>query len=297
MPKIAFAVLAASLLVAIGAASVSKAPMPLSDLLSRPMPKADRTITYGADPLNIVDLWKPAGKAPFPVVLMIHGGCWQTKVADRSIMNWIADDLRKRGIAVWNIEYRGVDRGGGYPATYDDVAAAGDRLIKDGKALDLDTGKVVVIGHSAGGHLGLWLAARTALPRNASSPVSTMLHPATVISQGGIPDLRAVSALPDHPCGNEGAIAMAGGKQPSYADTSPPEMAQAKTPQILVNGDRDRVAPPEYARDYVAKVTAKGGDAKSIVVPETGHFELIAPESVAWAKQVALIEEALGRKR
>ena len=59
---------------------------------------------------------------------MVHGGCWQTEIADRTIMNWVADDLRRRGIAVWNIDYRGVDRGGGYPGTFQDVAAAADAL-------------------------------------------------------------------------------------------------------------------------------------------------------------------------
>src|SRR3546814_2997527 len=95
------------------------------NLLERPQPKEDATIHYGDDPYQVVDLWLPEGKGPHPTVLMVHGGCWTTEVADRTIMNWIADDLRKRGIAVWNIDYRGVDRpGGGYPGTFLDAAAA-----------------------------------------------------------------------------------------------------------------------------------------------------------------------------
>ncbi|MBP2275573.1 acetyl esterase/lipase [Sphingomonas sp. PL20] len=77
------------------------------DLTGRAQPKPDATIAYGADALQQVDVWLPAGAGRHPVVLMVHGGCWTTSIADRSLMNWIADDLRKSGIAVWNIEYRG----------------------------------------------------------------------------------------------------------------------------------------------------------------------------------------------
>lgn len=83
------------------------------DLLERARPSPSTTIAYGADPLQVVDLWLPQGEGPHPTVLMIHGGCWQTEIADRRIMNWIADDLTRHGIAVWNIDYRGVDRPGG----------------------------------------------------------------------------------------------------------------------------------------------------------------------------------------
>src|SRR3954447_5293530 len=99
------------------------------DLLGRPRPQPTATISYGADPLQVADLWLPAGRGPHPAVLMVHGGCWQTGIADRNIMNWIAEDLRRRGIAVWNIDYRGVDRpGGGYPGTFQDAAAAAGAL-------------------------------------------------------------------------------------------------------------------------------------------------------------------------
>jgi hypothetical protein len=97
-------------------ASEPAALMKWPDLLERPRPEPSETISYGDKGMQRVDLWLPSGKGPHPTVLMVHGGCWQTEIADRRIMNWIADDLRTRGIAVWNIDYRGVDReGGGYP--------------------------------------------------------------------------------------------------------------------------------------------------------------------------------------
>src|SRR3712207_1248876 len=131
------------------------------DLLERPRPEPSATIEYGDQGMQRVDLWLPTGKGPHPTVLMVHGGCWTTNIADRRIMNWIADDLRKRGIAVWNIDYRGVDRtGGGYPGTFADAAAAADSLRRHASEHRLDISPLVAVGHSAGGHLALWLAAR-----------------------------------------------------------------------------------------------------------------------------------------
>ncbi|MBA3834486.1 MAG: alpha/beta hydrolase, partial [Sphingomonas sp.] len=137
------------------------------DLLTRPKPAPTATVAYGADPLQVADLWLPRGRGPHPTVLMVHGGCWQTKIADRTIMNWIADDLRARGIAVWNVDYRGVDLpGGGYPGTYLDSAAATDALRTHAARYNLDLSRLAAVGHSAGGHLALWLAGRGRLPRS-----------------------------------------------------------------------------------------------------------------------------------
>ena len=131
----------------IAANGAPAATMNWPDLLDRPRPAADRRIAYGADPLQHVDLWLPQGQGPHPVVLMVHGGCWQTEVAQADIMNYIAADLRGHGIAVWNIEYRGVDRpGGGYPGTFLDVAAAADALRARGPRLGLKVERVVAFG-------------------------------------------------------------------------------------------------------------------------------------------------------
>src|SRR5687768_7042677 len=116
------------------------------DLLTRERPQESVSIDYGQDALQKVDLWLPEGKGPHPVVLMVHGGCWQTEIADRRIMNWIADDLRARGIAVWNIDYRGVDRtGGGYPGTFADTAAAADSLREHAARQRLDISPLVAV--------------------------------------------------------------------------------------------------------------------------------------------------------
>jgi len=268
------------------------------DLLGRPRPVPDATIAYGEDMFQRVDVWLPAGKGPFPTVLMIHGGCWTTSIADRRLMNWIADDLRKEGVAVWSIDYRGVDRpGGGYPGTFLDAAMASDALMANAERFHLDTSHIVAVGHSAGGHLALWLAARPKLP--ASSPLHSIdpLPIAHVISLGGLPDLEATAASPDNGCGTDVVAQLVG--VPSairpdvYADTSVPRLLPIGVLQDLVNGYEDKIVPMRFATGYVAQAEKAGDRAILHIVPATGHVELVAPESAAWAETKRLIHRAL----
>ncbi|WP_246610978.1 alpha/beta hydrolase family protein [Aquisediminimonas profunda] len=283
-----------------GIGAASGGTMQWSDLLDRPRPKADVRIIYGPDPLQFADLWLPRGKAPHPVVLMVHGGCWQTDIADASIMNYIADDLRTRGIAVWNIEYRGVDRnGGGFPGTFLDVAAAADALGKHGPHYHLETGRVVAFGHSAGGHLALWLAARSRIPKMSPLFHERPLPIAAAISIGGLPDLEAAQSPPGDTCDAEPVrklVGMASNERPNvYVDTSPVAMFPFGTPQILVNATRDRIAPPIFAENYAAKAKLHGTDVRRVTVPDEGHVELIAPGTASWAAELAEIRRALGQ--
>jgi len=267
------------------------------DLTRRPHPHATATISYGTDSLQKADLWLPRGEGKFPVVVMIHGGCWQTSIADRTLMDWIADDLRTNGIAVWNIEYRGVDRaGGGYPGTFSDVANAADQLATVARKYNLDTRRVIAVGHSAGGHLALWLAGRSRLPKNSPLYTAHPLPIAHVISLGGLPDLEATSESPDNGCGTEIVAQLVGsGRADPYVDTSIPRLLPLGVEQDLVNGREDKIIPERLAADYVAKATAAGDKIKLHIIPNTGHVELITPETPAWAEAKRLINKALGR--
>ncbi len=265
------------------------------DLTDRARPVPDETIAYGSDPLQVADLWRPAGDGPFPAVLMIHGGCWQTDIADRTLMAWIANDLRARGIAVWNVEYRGVDRdGGGYPGTYLDIANGAKSLRDNAARLKLTIDPLIAIGHSAGGHLGLWLAGQKKLPKDSVLRVADPVIPTVVISQGGLPDLEQAATPPGSGCGTEVIDAISGGG--NYAETSVPRLAPLGVRQVLVNGASDRIIPADYARRYEADMRAKGDDVRVRFMPDSGHVELIAPETAAWAAAVDEIEKALGRK-
>lgn len=260
-----------------------------ADLTSRARPIANATVRYGQDPLQVVDLWLPRGRGPFPTVVMIHGGCWQTRIADRHLMDWAADDLRRRGYAVWNIDYRGVDRpGGGYPGTFADVAAAADAINTHAAQFHLDARRIVAVGHSAGGHLALWLAARPRLP--ASSPLHSdrPLPIAAVVSLGGLPDLERNMRV-DNGCGKAISGKLAGGH---FDDTSVPRLAPLHVPQYLINGAVDPIVPAELASDYRRRMTAAGDRVQVYLVPNSGHFELIAPGSRAWATAVRRIASA-----
>lgn len=275
-----------------GKAPAAHRLMTWPDLLERPRPHPSATIHYGADPLQVADVWIPAGAGPHPVVLMVHGGCWQTDVADRTIMNWIAEDLRGRGIAVWNIDYRGVDRpGGGYPGTFQDAAAAADALRANARIYRLDLHRIVAVGHSAGGHLALWLAGRPKLPAGSPLRSADPLPIAEVVSLGGLPDLEE-AARSENGCGNAVVGQLTSGH---FADTSVPRLAPLGIPQVLVNGLQDRIIPVAYAEGYARPMRAAGDDVRVRMIDRTGHVELIAPGTQAWAAAVAEIERALRR--
>ena len=271
-------------------------PLGWDDLTRRPRPSADATVSYGDDNMQKVDVWLPAGPGPHPVVVMVHGGCWQTSIADRTLMDWAAGDLRDSGIAVWNIDYRGVDRkGGGYPGTFADAAAAADLLLTESTRFKLDMSRIVALGHSAGGHLALWLAGRSRLPRLSALYVRQPLPIRHVISLGGLPDLEATAASPDNGCGTKVIERLVGSDRGDpFADTSVPRLFPLGIAQTLINGREDRIIPYRMATDYVARAQSAGDRADLITIPDTGHVELVTPGTSAWTATRSAIRAALG---
>lgn len=269
------------------------------DLLNRQRPAPDHVIRYGEQAQQVVDLYLPAGNGPHPVVIMIHGGCW-SQPWDRGLMNWISDDLRRRGIAVWNIDYRTLgeaDRSA-YPTLFEDVAAAADALRTHAAQYRLDTARVVSVGHSAGGHLALWLAGRRNLPTGHFANRNPLpIHAA--ISLGGLQDLELAERPPGSGCGTEVVGRLIGrtlpGRSDPFADTSVPRMGALRIPQVLINGNQDRIIPTHFAEDYAGQMRALGDDVRVRMIDATGHVELVAPESAAWAAAVEEIMRALGR--
>ena len=245
-------------------------------------------------------LWVPPGPGPHPVVLMIHGGCWQKEIADRTLMDWAAADLWARGIAVWNIEYRGVDEpGGGYPGTFADVAeAAGFLADRDALAeFALDTDRVVALGHSAGGHLALWFAASGQLPEDHPAKSAASVPLLGVVSTGGLPDLAESEPVTLPSCLADVRAQLTGppsdARPDPYADTSPDRMLPLGVPQVSIAGADDPISPPGLAMAWTAEARAAGDAAKTVIV-SGGHVELIAPGTPAWAETVRQIEALLG---
>ena len=276
-------------------------PMTLEQYMALSGPEPNARIAYGSAPSQYVELFMPPGDGPFPVVVLIHGGCWVKEFQGIVQMRNIAGALIQRGIAVWNIEYRRIDEdGGGYPGTYQDASAALDMLIAEAHARHLDSNRLVVMGHSAGGHLAQWLAARRNLPVTSPLYQPNAFPIREVIGLGSIGDLRHRTETIKNICGVD-VVKLTGhasaARSDVYADTSPAELLPSGNHTVLVNGDLDHVSPPQTAVAY-AKRAHKAGDAlDTIVLPQASHFDEVSAASPAWAVILPLIQSAVGYNR
>lgn len=273
-------------------------PMTYPEFKTLPQPAGGEKIAYGPAPSQYVKLWTPGGPGPHPVAIMLHGGCWQHGVANVDYMNAAALDLQKRGVAVWDIEYRSVDEaGGGYPGTFQDVATAIDLLRAEGPKHNLDLKRVAATGHSAGGHLALWAAGRANLPRSSPLYRTDPLPISSVISIAGLPNLEHAPEAIALVCGENIVGRLTGPATPAhadvFADTSPLRLLPLRTPVVMVHGAFDNIAPPWHGSDYRKAAKAKGEDVAVVVVPEAGHFELVWPGAAAWGEVAGLLEKAL----
>ena len=279
--------------VALAVAGAAWAALTYPELLKRPTAAPTAHIPYGPAPSQFVELWLPDGSGPFPVAIVIHGGCWRADLPGLELMNPAAQDLRRRGIAVWNVEYRRIGQpGGGYPGTYHDIATAVDLLRTEGPRRGLKLDHIVAVGHSAGGHLALWAAARRRI--GASSPLRTSdpLPIEAVISLGGFSDLKRQRAAIASPCGKGMVEAMTGAPSPGrpdvYADTSPAALLPLGVRQVLIHGSNDTISPPTLELSYREAAAAAGDKVDARTVGDAGHFELIAPGERAWSTAAEL---------
>ena len=286
------------------AADVAAAPVKLmtwDDLTGRAPVTASQQIRWGEGPADIVDLWLPEGTGPFPVVVMVHGGCWQKSIADMTLMSWMADGLRNKGWAVWNIEYRGVDEpGGGYPGTYLDVGAAVDALALRAAEFNLDLSRVTGLGHSAGGHLILWAAARDRLPDDSPLRVTDPLEFQGVVVSGGLADLEASRPITQPGCLDAIYDTLTGPatteRPDPLEDTSPARLFPLGFPFVSVNGAEDRIAPPMLGEALTVRAEAQGDETSLIVVPDTGHVELVTPGTKAFEAQAEVLASFVSGK-
>ena len=274
-----------------GVTAATAAPMTWDQLLARPKPQPTRTVAYGADPNQVADLWLPAGAGPFPIVVMIHGGCWQASITNRQYMNYAAEDLRRRGIAVWNIEYRAVDQpGGGYPGTFKDVGAAIDRLAIEAPHANVSMKRVIVLGHSAGGHLALWSAARYKLPDSSVLHWAAPQPVAGVVDIAGIPNLKTDT---DTACGADVLHKLTGPATHAhpdvYADTSPSALLPLGVPQVVIHGAQDVTVPAAVGMAY-AQAARAAGDKVAFHSPRGNHVQEVTPGEPAWEDAVAAVQ-------
>ena len=244
------------------------------------------TLRYGPHRQQVLDLEVPPGAGPFPVALVLHGGFWRGRYR-RELMAGLCADLLARGWATANVEYRRLGlRGGrgGVPRTLADVADALDHLADVNAPLDL--ARVVSIGHSAGGHLALWLAG----PRAGGGPGRVRL--AGAVGQAAVSDLEqgARAAL------GGGVVARFCGGEPdavpaTYALASPAVRLPAGIPLLLVHGEADEAVPASMSREFAERARVAGDDDVTLVVRAgEGHMEHIDPASGAWREVTAWLE-------
>ena len=279
-------------------ASAPNAPAPpatWADVAALPKPPAGLRIADGAGPKQFGDLRLPSGRGPHPVAILLHGGCWQGAY-NLDYLAPLADRLARNGIASWSLEYRGIgDAGGGWPGTFEDVAAGAAQLraLAGQHALDLD--RVALAGHSAGGHLALWLAA----------PPATKGEPAPLASSTprlkvrGVIGLAAIADLHDYGRGtgdcNQAVAALLGGTPAQvpgrYAAASPGDLLPLGVPLRLFNGSLDPIVTAAHAQGFVTKARARGDEVEYVALEGAGHFDLVMPDAPASRR----VQEALRR--
>lgn len=244
---------------------------------ARLAPPADARITYGAAPQQFVELRVPTGKGTHPVVMLLHGGCWSSQY-DLSHVAGAAESLRRAGYATWTVEYRRAgDAGGGDPGTFDDIRLAYDSLRAHGTRHRLDLSRIVVLGHSAGGHLALWLASEPGVKVRGTIGLAAITDPAIFAQLTG--------------CG-AGITRLMGGTPAAlaaqYAVRSPVVRPPSTSVVRLVVARDDRVVPRGQSEAYLSRFAGTRIDEVA-----GGHFDLVAPWTDAWRTVVAAVAELL----
>ncbi|MEO7520838.1 MAG: alpha/beta hydrolase [Gemmatimonas sp.] len=256
--------------------------MRASDVDTIPVLDPGKRISFGSDSLNFGELRLPVGTGPFAIAIVLHGGCWYSPYATLRNTAPLAEAITVAGVATWNIEYRRYDQhGGGWPGTFRDVAAAADFVRELAKRYPIDTSRVVLVGHSAGAHLALWLASRATLGPTSELAVGTPMTLTGVVSIGGIADLREFYSRERASCGNPAVESLLGGVPDSVPqrvrDASPIERLPLRVNTVHVAGERDAIAPRAVIERYADAARAKGDTVEVVIVPDAGHFEAIVP--------------------
>lgn len=261
---------------------------------------------YGSDPSQHADLYLPAGTRRPGTVVLVHGGFWRARFG-LEVIEDVARDLTGRGWVVWNVEYRRVGNGGGWPETLLDVAAAVDHLAVVSVEVPLDLTRVVAVGHSAGGHLAAWAAGRHTAGRDPSGKLGwgedldgavpgrdPVVEITGVISLAGVLDLATAAA---EGIGNDAARSFMGGdrtRRPArYAATDPLAQVPIEAPVVAVHARGDFNVPFEQSVAYVERARAAGQEA-TLVEVEGDHFTVVDVASQAWPEVIEALAGLTG---
>jgi acetyl esterase/lipase len=235
-----------------------------------------RVEPYGEKPLQRGEWWIPVVAGPLPTVVLVHGGFWRPRY-DRSLEDSVAADLCGRGYLCWNIDYAAADQP--WPATLRDVAAGYDHLLTFDR---VDPARIAVVGHSAGGHLALWLASRHRLAEGApGAPSAAVPRPRLAVAQGAV---AALGVAARQRLGAGAVQDLLGGGPDEvpgrYAVADPLALLPTGVRTVLIHGTDDADVPVSQAERYVAAATADGDDA-TLRKYVGAHFEHLEPDSEA----------------
>ena len=229
--------------------------------------------------MQVGELFLPKGRGPFGVVVVVHGGYWHPPW-DRSLMTALCEDLVGHGLAAWNLEYRQIGEGGGWPSTLEDVASGVDALADVGSPLDLE--RVGSVGHSAGGQLALWACARHTLPEGAPG-AAPHVRAKAVVSQAGVIDLHLAAVTPPS---DEATNAFLGGLPDEYPEryavASPRERLPIGIDQLVLHGDWDGLVSIRLAESYAAAARQAGDPCELRVLSRVGHMDHLDPSATPW---------------
>ncbi|MGO8947142.1 MAG: alpha/beta hydrolase family protein [Ktedonobacterales bacterium] len=272
-------------------------------ILGRPAPTADVRLKYGPSTYQFGDLRLPRDRAGrggreaglYPVVIGVHGGYYRARYG-LDYFGHVCAALTAAGLATWNIEYRRLgNHGGGWPGTFEDVAAAADYLRALERRYRLDLGRVMALGHSAGGHLACWLAARHRIPAGLPLHCSSALPISSVVSLAGVLDLRRAWELRL----SRGVVDRLLGGSPEqvrvrYEVASPVELLPLGVPQTIIHGTADTSVPYEISRDYAEAARQRGDVAELVTLEGAGHFEIVDPGTPEWQCVLRSVQKAMG---
>ncbi len=272
------------------------------ELIKQETPPANERIVYGKDPLQFGELRLPTGAGPFPVAILVHGGCWSAKlgnlperVTSFELLRPIAAALAKAGIASWNVEYRRLgNEGGGWPGTYLDLSSATDLLREVAPRYHLDLKHAIAIGHSSGGQLALWLAARGKLPKSSMLHTDSPLPLKGVVSVDGPPDLEAARAIEQSVCGGPVITEFVGGTPAEFPNRYREGSASGLLPigirqELLVAG-RHGEEWIGLLKRYVAAADKAGDLVRMPTMEGANHFDGINPQAPAWETVMASVK-------
>ena len=266
------------------------------EILELTPPPADLRVSYGAEKAQFGGLWLPEGDGPHPVVVLLHGGYWRARYG-LEYFGHAAGALRTERLAVWNVEYRRLgDPGGGWPGTFQDVGRALDQVRGLAERFPLDMGNVVALGHSAGGQLALWAAARHRLPGGSPLASPDPLPLAGAIARAGVTDLRRAWELKL----SDAVVNDLLGDSPTavgerYRSASPFDLLPLGVSQVLIHGTSDDSVPLELSERYYQAALAAGDRCELMVLAGADHFDVVDPRTAEWQHVLRAVLSLTGR--